>query len=46
MKLPKSKNPVTEIIYNSIWVIINRFTKKQHFIPFREKYNLEKLHQL
>ena len=40
-KLPRSINPVTGIQYNFIWVIINRFTKWAHIIPFKKSFDVE-----
>ena len=36
VKLPKSKDPVTDLPYDSILVIVNRLTKYLHFIPCNE----------
>ena len=45
-KLPKSKDPITEIEYDAIWVIVDRYSKWVHCIPFREDYDSKKLHYL
>lgn len=37
-KLPRSKDSVTEVTYDSIWVIMDRMTKWAYFLPFFEKY--------
>ena len=42
-KLPKSKEPVEGIIYDSILVMVDRLTKYTHIIPFRETYSSEQL---
>jgi hypothetical protein len=36
VKLPKSKDPVTGIEYDSILTVVERITKYGYFIPFRE----------
>ena len=41
--LPESKDPVTELKYNAILVIVCRLTKYAIFIPFRKDYNAEQL---
>ena len=43
MKLSKSKNEITEIIYDSILIIVNKFLKYAHFIVFKKTYNAEQL---
>ena len=42
-KLPKSKDPVTEITYNSIMVIVDRFTKYLITVLFKETHTAEQL---
>ena len=42
-KLPKSNGPVTRITYNSIMVIVDRFTKYLIVILFKETYTAEQL---
>jgi hypothetical protein len=37
-KLPLSRKLITGVIYNSIMVIINRFTKYAYFIPYFESF--------
>ena len=37
-KLPKSKDPITSITYNVIWVIINRHIKWTHILLFKKTY--------
>ena len=36
IKLPKSKEPGTEVEYDSIYVVIDQFTKHTYFISFNE----------
>ena len=38
VKLPKSKNPTTQKVYDSIMVIINKLMKYVFIIPFKKKY--------
>ncbi|KAI3802063.1 hypothetical protein L1987_30187 [Smallanthus sonchifolius] len=38
-----TKLPRTSSGYDSIWVIIDRLTKSDHFLPIREDYRVEKL---
>ena len=45
-KLPKSKDPVTEITYNSIMVIVDRFTKYLIVVLFKKIYTAEQLGHL
>jgi len=45
-KLLVSIDPLTETDYNAILVIVDRLTKYNHLIPFREKYNTEKMGQI
>ena len=45
-KLPKSKDPVTGITYNSIMVIVNRFTKYIIAVPFKKTHTAEQLGHL
>ena len=37
-KLLKSKDLITSIIYNAIWVIVDRHTKWMHILLFKEMY--------
>jgi transposase InsO family protein len=39
--LPKSKDPITKATYNSILVIINKYTQYTYFIPFVEATSVE-----
>ena len=43
VKLPLSKDTITDIKYNSILVVVDRLTKYAHFIPWKEKRNAEDL---
>ena len=45
-KLPLSENPVTKIKYDSIWVIIDRYSKWVHCFPFKETYTAKDLEYL
>ena len=37
MKLPKLKDPITEQEYNSIFIIVDKFTKWGYFITYTEE---------
>ena len=41
--LPKSKDPVNHVEYDSIWVIVDRLVKYAYFLPFREDCTAEQL---
>ena len=43
VKLSKSKDPGTDLEYDSIFVIIDRLTKYTYFIPCREDMSAEDL---
>ena len=43
VKLPLSKDTITDIKYNSILVVVDRLTKYAHFIPWKKKGNAEDL---
>ena len=43
VKLPISKDPVTQEEYDAILIIVDRLTKLLHLIPFNEKYTAEQL---
>ena len=43
VKLPLSKNTITNIKYDSILVVVDRLTKYAHFIPWKGKGNAEDL---
>ena len=40
IKLPLSKDPMTKVTYDSIWV---RLTKYGHFVPYKEGSNAQEL---
>jgi len=42
-QLPISKDPVTGYAYDSIFVVVDRFTKAAEMIPFRHSYTAEQL---
>ena len=46
IKLPKSRDPVTEITYDAIMVIVDRFTKYLIVVPFKETHTAEQLEHL
>jgi hypothetical protein len=37
VKLPKLKDPITKQEYNSIFIIVNKFTKWGYFIAYTEE---------
>ncbi|KAF4482546.1 Transposon Tf2-9 polyprotein [Colletotrichum fructicola Nara gc5] len=41
VKLPKSREPLTGIHYDSVLVIVDRLTKYAYFIPYKETSNAE-----
>ena len=43
IKLPLSKNTITDIKYDSILVVVDMLTKYPHFIPWKEKGNAKDL---
>jgi len=43
VKLPPSKEPVSQAEYDSIWVITDRLTKYAYFIPYKESSTATKL---
>ena len=43
VKLSKFKKSITEFKYNSIMIVVNKFTKKTYFISFHEKMRAEKV---
>ena len=45
-KLPKSKDPVTGITYNTIMVIVDQFTEYLIMVPFKETHTAEQLEHL
>jgi hypothetical protein len=46
VKLPPSKEPVTDVVYDSILVMVDRLTKYAHFIPYKESSTAEQLGHL
>ncbi len=42
-QLPVSRDPVTDYTYDSIFVVVDRFTKAAEFVPFRHSYTAEQL---
>jgi transposase InsO family protein len=42
-QLPVSKDPVTDYVYDLIFVVVDRFTKAAEFVPFRHSYTAEQL---
>lgn len=43
VKLPASKEPITEATYDSIFVVTDRLTKYAYFIPYKESSTAEEL---
>lgn len=43
VKLPPSKEPMTKVIYDSIWVVTDRLTKYGHFVPYKESSDAKEL---
>ena len=41
VKLLKSKELITKIVYNLIFVIMNRLTKYEYFIPYKKASSAE-----
>ncbi|RYP06350.1 hypothetical protein DL765_009529 [Monosporascus sp. GIB2] len=41
--LPPSKDPVTGVEYDGVWVIVDRFTKYGYFLPFKGNATAEQL---
>ena len=46
MKLLKSKNPITGQEYNSIFIIVNKFTKWGYFITYIKEILVEDIVQV
>ena len=46
VKLPLSKDTITDIKYDSILVVVDRLTKYAHFISWKEKGNAKDLAKL
>ena len=38
VKFPKLEDLMTDIIYNNILVVVNKFTKYAHLIPYKKKF--------
>ena len=45
MKLPKLKDPITRQKYNSIFIIIDKFTKWGYFITYIKEISVEDIVQ-
>jgi hypothetical protein len=43
VKLPPSTEPVSEAVYDSILVIVDRLTKYAYFLPYKESHSAEQL---
>jgi len=43
VKLPLSKELMTKVIYDSIWVVTDRVTKYRHFVPYKESSDAKEL---
>ena len=43
VKLPKSTEPVTKVVYNSILVVVDKLTKYAHLVPWKESGTVNKL---
>ena len=43
VKLPPSKEPMTKVTYDSIWVVTDRLTKYGHFVPYKESSDAKEL---
>ena len=43
VKLLLSREPLTEVIYNSILIIVDQLTKKVRFLPYKEATDAEEL---
>ncbi len=41
VKLPPSKEPATNEVFDGIMVVVDRFTKFGKFIPYRENFKVE-----
>ena len=42
-QLPVSRDPVTDYVYDLIFVVVDRFTKAAEFVPFWYSYTAEQL---
>jgi hypothetical protein len=43
IKLPASKELITGVIYNAIWVIVERTTRYRYFVLYKESSNTKEL---
>lgn len=43
VKLPESKEPMTKVTYDAVWVVTCRLTKYAYFIPYKESSTAEEL---
>ena len=43
VKLPRSKDPVTQDTFDSIMVIVDKLTKYAIMVPFKESYKADQL---
>ena len=43
VKLLRSKKPLTKTLYDSILVIVDKFTKFSYFVPYKEGSTVEKM---
>ena len=46
MKLLPFRDPVMKVQYDSIWVIVNRYSKWAYYLLFKESYNAKNLRYL
>ena len=46
MKLPKLKDPITGQEHNTIFIIVNKFTKWGYFIIYTEEISAENIAQI
>ena len=43
VKLPKSREPITNVEFDSIWVVVDRLTKYAYFVPYKEESSVVEL---
>ena len=43
VKLPKSTDPATKVVYNSILVVVDKLTKYTHLVLWKESGTVNKL---
>ena len=43
VKLPRSREPMTGVLFDSIWVVVDRLTKYGYFVPYKESSNATEL---